>query len=463
MDLDSLIKILNKKLIETNNSPLNSSQNLVLRGILNCQTYNQIAREAGYSPGYFTNVVAPELCQRLSQLIGQRVTKKNCRKLLIAYMAQQGFSKIKSTDRNLLDPFLERNRENYSSCYPSGAVGLDSPFYINRIPSEQQIAREITKPGALVRMKGPKEIGKTSLLIRTIEEAKQQNYQTIDINLEQIDRDILRDLNKFLRCLCINATYQLQLPLKLDEYWDEDLGSKISSTIYFQDYLLERAKAPVILAFDDLNLIFEYLQVAQDFLALLRSWYEEAKRCPIWQKLRLIVVNSTEIYVPLNLNQSPFNVGLTIELDDFSLQEVLQLAQRYSLNWDSNGTEAKQLMRMVNGHPALIQIALYHLKNKDISLERLLETASTSLGIYQNHLQRHWIVLQKNPQLLQAINTLIDFPESVKLDPIVAYKLSSMGLISQSQERTELRCQLYRQYFANAIDFRGEELDINFS
>ena len=82
------------------------------------------------------------------------------------------------------------------------------------------------------------------------------------------------------------------------------------------------------------------------FLPLLRSWYEEGKRLPIWQKLRLIVVHSTEIYVPLQLNQSPFNVGLPIQLDDFNLEEVQQLAQRYGLDW-ANGEEARQLMAMV--------------------------------------------------------------------------------------------------------------------
>lgn len=45
--------------------------------------------------------------------------------------------------------------------YPNGAVPLDSPFYIERHPIEAQIKEEIKKPGALVRIKAPRETGKT--------------------------------------------------------------------------------------------------------------------------------------------------------------------------------------------------------------------------------------------------------------------------------------------------------------
>lgn len=74
MNLDSLLEFINCKLVESQNRPLNTTEVLVLQGIWQYQTYNQIAQKQGYSPGYFTNVVAPELWQRLSGVIGRRVT-----------------------------------------------------------------------------------------------------------------------------------------------------------------------------------------------------------------------------------------------------------------------------------------------------------------------------------------------------------------------------------------------------
>ncbi len=270
----------------------------------------------------------------------------------------------------------------------------------------------------------------------------------------------MSDLNQFLRWLCANVARQLRLKPKLDEYWDEDLGSKISCTSYFQDYLLESIGTPFVLALDEVNQIFEHPQIAKDFLPLLRSWYEEAKTLPIWQKLRLIVVHSTEIYVPLQLNQSPFNVGLPIQLTHFSQSEVQQLAQRYGLDW-ADGEQARQLMSMVGGNPSLVHTALYHLSQREITLSQLLETAPTSTGIYSHHLQRHWATLEQRPELANALDTVMNATEPVQLSPILAYKLRSMGLIEQSGHKAMPSCQLYRRYFENQRS-RLSELKLGF-
>ena len=449
MNLDYLFEIVDRLLIESHNRPLSSTENLILHGIWQYRTYNQMAIEAGYSPGYFTNVVAPELFGRLSEVIGQRVTKKNCRVLLESYAITKATPKTKPL-RQDLTRFPPTVNQDTSPCYPSGSVPLDSPFYLERSYLEEQIYQEIKKPGALVRIKAPREMGKTSLLLRILDYGKYQGYCTISLNLEQVEQTILSDLNQLLRWLCANIARQLQLQPMLDEYWDEDLGSKVSCTLYFQDYLLEKIATSLVLALDEVHQIFEHPQVAKDFLPLLRSWYEEARTQPIWQKLRLIVVHSTEIYVPLQLNQSPFNVGLPIQLNTFSKEEVQQLAQRYGLDWE-DGEEARQLMDMVGGHPALVHTALYYLNRGEVTLAQLLETAPTATGIYNYHLQRHLVTLAEQPELAQALDTVLSATEPIQLAPILAYKLSSLGLIKQSGDKAILSCELYRRYFKSHL------------
>jgi DNA-binding Xre family transcriptional regulator len=343
-------------------------------------------------------------------------------------------------------PALEDLLPDTSPCYPNGAVPLRSPYYLERTSLTAQIDREIAKPGALVRIKAPREMGKTSLLMRVLDSAKGLGYHTVSLNIEQVDVAILSDLERFLRWLCASVARQLDLAPMFDKYWDEDLGSKISCTNYFQDYLLAKIATPLVLAFDELNHVFEHPQMAQDFLPLLRSWYEEAKSLPIWQKLRLIVVHSTEIYIPLQLNQSPFNVGLPIQLDPFSLAEVQQLAQCYGLDWH-DGAEAEKLMELVGGHPALVNIALYHLSRGETTLVELLKTAPTATGIYNHHLQRHWVTLAEQPELAQALDRVMSATSPIELDPILAYKLSSLGLIDRSGDNAIPGCQLYQQAF----------------
>ncbi|MEA5537108.1 AAA-like domain-containing protein [Crocosphaera sp. XPORK-15E] len=343
--------------------------------------------------------------------------------------------------------FFDTEPDN-SPPYPNGAVPLSSPFYLERKPVEAQIKQEIRKPGTLIRIKAPREMGKTSLLLRILEFAKTKNYHTVSLNLDQVDQAILNDLNKFLRWLCANIARQLRLKPSLDEYWDQDLGCKISCTSYFEDYLLKSVQNPLALALDEAQQIFEHPAVAKDFLPLLRSWYEESKTSPLWQKLRLVIVHSTEIYVPLQLNQSPFNVGLPIQLSHFSQEEVKKLAQCYGLDWEQ-GEHCQQLMKMVDGHPALVQIALYHLSRGEITLEHLLETAATNVGIYTHHLQRHWLHLKEYPELLTALHSVLPGIERVSLEPIFAHKLTSLGLVKQLESNFVASCELYRQFFLN--------------
>ena len=342
-------------------------------------------------------------------------------------------------------PMLNDIDSDRSPRYPSGAVPLGSPFYLERGSTEAQVYQELRKPGALIRIKAPREMGKTSLLIRALDAAKQMGDRTVSLNLEQVDQAILSDLNQFLRWLCANAARQLQRPPRLDEYWDNDLGSKISCTTYIQDYLLEDIETPIVLALDEVNQIFEHPHVARDVLPLLRSWYEESKTLPVWQKLRLIVVHSTEIYVPLQLNQSPFNVGLPVQLGYFSEVEVQQLAQRYSLDWEEGA--AKPLMTMTGGHPALIHIALYRLSQGETTMAQLLERAPTEQGIYHHHLQRHLVTLRAQPELAIAFNHLINAGAPDQLDPLLTHKLSSLGLIKQIEKGAIASCELYQRYF----------------
>jgi Cdc6-like AAA superfamily ATPase len=67
--------------------------------------------------------------------------------------------------------------------------------------------------------------------------------------------------------------------------------AKIRRTTNFCNHILKQIDTPLVLAFDEVNYIFEHPQVAKDVLPLFRSWYEEGKRERIWEKLRLIIVH----------------------------------------------------------------------------------------------------------------------------------------------------------------------------
>ncbi|MEW6499796.1 MAG: AAA-like domain-containing protein, partial [Cyanobacteriota bacterium] len=159
MNVDTFFESLNRELTARQSRPLNPAETLLLRGIWQYQTYSQIAEDVGYSPGYLTNVVAPELLHRLSNLIGQRLTKKNCRILLEEYAASYSNPKLQGQPQPLVASLATNPNLAFTPAFPSGPIALDSPFYIARPPIESQVGDEICKPGALVRVKAPREMG----------------------------------------------------------------------------------------------------------------------------------------------------------------------------------------------------------------------------------------------------------------------------------------------------------------
>ncbi len=442
MNLEEVQYILNNYLLNRENRCLNNAEVTVLRGIWQKQTYHQMAEKEGYSPSYVANVVAPELYRRVSEVTERRVTKKNCRAILESYFTGQS----RLTPNPSGKPFPKVPVPSLPG-YPSGAVSLESAFYLKQPFLEQQIIKEITKPGGLVRIKAPQEMGKTSLLLRILNDCQKNfGYRIVSLDLQKVDQSMFENIHQFLRWLCVNCARKLGLQPNLDHYWDEDLGSKMSWTIYFEEYLLEEIDGPLVLALDELNQVFEHPKIAEDFLPLLRSCYEEAKKNPIWQDFRLIVVHSTEIYIPLQLEQSPFNIGLPIELEFFSQKQVEQLATKYQL-YSQDNEEIKQLMELVRGHPALIHLALYRISQKEITFKELLATAVTQTGIYAYHLQRHWLALKENPELAKAFKMVCEAAEAVFLEPTIAYKLNSIGLVNLVNNKGTVSCRLYKEYF----------------
>lgn len=401
----------------------------VLQDAWEGNSYEEMAEKYNLSESYIRADIGRKLWKKLSDALGEKVTKTNFKEALQRAWGQ---------------PLLPE-----SPAYPCGAVPLNSPYYISRPLQEKRILEEIVKPGALTRIKAPQEMGKTSLLIRILHICQQKlGYRTIAIDFQQADEAILSDTGQLLRWICVNSARQLGLPPKLDEFWDEILGGKMSWILYFEEYLLQQIDVPLVLAFDEVNQIFEHPKVAKDFLPLLRSCHEEGKRHPLWQKFRSIVVHSTEIYIPLQLEQSPFNVGLPIELSGFTLEQIRELAGKYGVNWEE-GTEFDRLKMMIGGHPALLHLALYYLGHEKISLSHLLQTAATPQGIFSRHLQRHWVALRQHPELSKAFQSVREALEPIPLDPIVAYQLYSTGLIQLEGNRGKIACQLYRHYFDN--------------
>ncbi len=366
-------KLADNSVFEKTGRYLSDVEKKVLQGAWNGNTYGKIAEECGYAPNTLSKDYGKKLWNKLSEALGEEVSKKNFRGALKRKWEKQELSKVQN-NFPVNPTILKKETE------------VEKTIYIERPPIESICDETILQPGSLIRIKAPQKMGKTWLTNRILEQAKKHNYQTASMNLLDADTTDFQDLDKFLRWFCRGVGRELNVPKEiLHEYWDEEDSSNVNCNIYFEECLLPKVTEALVLCIDNIDLIFPH-PIAEDFLGLLRSWHETAKRKNLWKKLRLIVVHSTEVFIRLNTHQSPFNVGKNIELPEFNLEQVRQLTEIYELNLQAE--QVIQLTDVVGGHPFLLDRALSYLKNhQDLTLSELLEKAPTNAGIYRSHLQ----------------------------------------------------------------------------
>lgn len=339
--------------------------------------------------------------------------------------------------------------------FTASVTQADQSIYIPRPPIETDCLQEIVKSGSLIRIKAPEKTGKTALIKLILNQVKASNYRTVYLNLQTAESAMFSSLDKFLRWFCANISRELGIKPQLDDYWDEELfGSLVSCKTYFQSHLLEQINQPLVLGLDNLDRVFDYGEIAQDFLPMLRYWHEEANNLPVWQNLRLIIANSTEVYIKLDANQSPFNVGRQVKLSGFNLEQVNTLVNAYNFSEEKRQelqSFLTNLIGLVGGHPYLIRLALNALQEVKISPEKLLTEAPTQGGIYASHLRHYWNNLQSSSGLIEAMKLVVKTTSPVKLEPAIAYRLESMGLITLIGDEAKASCPLYQLYFQDNL------------
>ncbi len=337
---------------------------------------------------------------------------------------------------------------------PPVPPGVDREGYVERPPAESICLSTLRQPGSLIRLKAPKLTGKTTLMSQVMSQLNAQEYRTTLLSFNLADQLLhFTSTSKCLQWICSNISHQLGLPNHLEDYWDEaGIGSKVSCTTYMEEYLLPQSGTPLVLCLDDVDLLFSYSNIYRDVFSLLRSWYEKAQRRPLWGQLRMAIVYSTDAYLPLHIEQSPFNVGLPLTLPDFNLEQTRTLAQYCGMPSSSPqiGMDGfLNLLNLVGGHPCLLEMAFKYLQqHPEITVDQLIEEAPTNAGIYSAHLRQHFMTLQHSPDLAIAFDQLVNDTQPPPLDPIETYHLQSMGLVSLQGNDVKPRCELYCLYFS---------------
>ncbi|HET6889513.1 MAG TPA: AAA-like domain-containing protein, partial [Pyrinomonadaceae bacterium] len=325
---------------------------------------------------------------------------------------------------------------------PEGTIDTQSKFYVVR-SSDHVAQTAIAREGVTITIKGPRQMGKSSLLNRTIAAAIQAGKRVVFLDFQLVDKASLTNADLFFRQFCSWLTDELELDDRVDEYWSNPLGNSQLCTRYLSRYVLKEVGGPLVLAMDEVEGIFD-TDFRSDFFSMLRSWHNNRAIVPAWKQLDLALVTSTEPYQLIeNLNQSPFNVGEVIELADFTTDQASELNHSHGSPFDRQ--EERRLMALLGGHPYLVRRALYLTASQRMSVDELFNDADDDRGPFGDHLRYHLFRLHKEARLVKGFRHVLSYKEC--RDEDIFFRLRGAGLVRRDGRSVVPRCQLYADYF----------------
>lgn len=329
---------------------------------------------------------------------------------------------------------------------PEGSMDPESKFYVER-QGDLIVSKAIQQQGVTITIKGPRQMGKSSLLLKTVDQAIKANKQLAYIDFQLFDEAALLDADRFYQQFCLTITEQLGLPNRIADFWQDELGNNQRCTRYMQTYVLKGLNTPFVLAMDEVDRIFD-CQFRSDFFSMLRNWHNNRglplPAMKVWKRFDLVLVTATEPYhLIADLHQSPFNVGEVISLKDFTAEQVADLNQRHGSPLTPE--QEHRLFALLNGHPYLVRKALYLAASGQRSIEEVLARAGKDNGPFGDHLRYHLFRIYDRPELVQGLLGAIR--EQQCPDERIVRLLCAAGLVRQEGKAELPRCQLYRDYF----------------
>lgn len=328
---------------------------------------------------------------------------------------------------------------------PGGAVPLSSVYYVKR-PTDAAFAEALRRRDSIVLVKGARQMGKTSLLARGLQQARKAGAEVVITDLQKLNQANLEDITSFFKAVGEIMADQLELDVYPEDVWKDKSAPSVNFERYLRREVLKKLDAPLVWGLDEVDRLFT-CSFGSEVFGLFRSWHNERAMNPEgpWERLTLAIVYATEAHLFItDQNQSPFNVGTRLELADFTFDQTASLNELHGAPL-RDGSELARFQRLVNGHPYLTRRGLHDMTASNLSLNEFERLADSDEGPYGDHLRRILVLLARDTELCDIVRGILRGQPA--RTPESFYRLRSAGLMSgDSARNVRPRCQLYANY-----------------
>lgn len=359
-------------------------------------------------------------------------TKQGGREAIVAAVSDQT---PVTTDEQRPRPSVDRS----ALLRPTGTLKLEDRYYIQR-PADESVGRLATINGETLVIKGARQMGKSSLLVRYVAASKQAGKRVAFLDFQGMSDAQLTEYPAFLQR--VTSVMLRRLELSTDGLPPIESGLEVTDLV--ETRILDRVDEPVLFVFEEVDRLLGR-PWQKDFFAMLREWHNR-RWMDNWAKVDLGLVIATEPYLLVNSeNQSPFNVGEVVQLAPFSPGAVTQLNELYGA--PLSASQCQELFELTHGQPYLTRVALYRLVSDATTNWRALQTtADSDEGPFADHLKALLMLLHR-AELEEAMREVIKRGRVPGNDRLTYYRLRGAGLVTEEDGRTVPATLLYARFF----------------
>jgi hypothetical protein len=357
---------------------------------------------------------------------------------------------------------IDRIKPDTNFYVDGGTLRADAPSYIRR-QADRELYEHILK-GDFCCVLTPRQMGKSSLMIRTADRLKKEDHRTAIIDLTQIGTGKEKtSADKWYYGIAYRMVRELDIKIKLSEWWQEreKLPALQRLTEFFEDVLLPGTHEPIVIFVDEIDTTIA-LPFTDDFFAAVRACYNARAANPAYQQLNFVLLG---VAAPSDLikdaQRTPFNIGHGIRLGDFTLEEAKPLSLGLCADPAQGEKMLARILYWTGGHPYLTQklcritadekLAVH----SDEAIDNLVEKNFLSPGVNRQEPNLKFVsdrLLQdrKNSRKRLKLYRRVYREKPVLDDPLspthATLKLSGL-LVPRTKQMLSIRNRIYERVF----------------
>lgn len=339
-----------------------------------------------------------------------------------------------------------------------GTLRSSAPSYVTR-PADDELYY-MALAGKFSYILTPRQMGKSSLMIRTARRLKEENVKTAIVDLTSIGTNVTVD--QWYLGLIRRIKQQLRLrAVDVEAWWEEraNFSPVQRFTDFLHDVALVEVRERIVILIDEIDSTLS-IDFSDDFFAAIRAMYNARATEPTYSRLTFVFFGvATPADLIKDRTRTPFNIGQRIDLREFSRQDARILRDGLLQATPEYGNAIfNRVFYWTNGHPYLTQKLCSAVAQEpervwnDTAVDALVEELFLSeKARRETNLQFMDDNIRNNPRSVEMIKLYEQVYKGKKIvederDPIQNH-LKLIGLLQNYDNELDVRNRIYRHVF----------------